>query len=71
MKKPQATIEQETGKASSTYTVSVDDNGEYRKVEEQFDRYEDALDYLLKQGWQLKRDAPAGSLHVDVRFRKP
>ena len=36
-----------------------------------FQSYEDALSHILERGWQLKRDTPAQSLHVETRFMKP
>lgn len=67
--KPQATIEKSPD--SRHYLIQVEENGETIQVEQTFDDYQAALDYMLAQGWQLKRNAPAGSLHVDIRFRKP
>lgn len=67
--KPQATIEKSPD--SEHYLIQVEENGETTQVEQTFDDYQAALDYMLAQGWQLKRNAPAGSLHVDIRFRKP
>lgn len=67
--KPQVTIEQNTEQDS--FTLYVEENGQNTTVDKQFDSYQAALDYILAQGWQLKRNAPTGSLHVDIRFRKP
>lgn len=67
--KPQATIEKSPD--SKHYFLYVAENGQNILVDEQFSDYQAALDHILAQGWQLKRDAPSGSLHVDIRFRKP
>ncbi|MDX1574443.1 MAG: hypothetical protein R3341_10510 [Methylophaga sp.] len=69
--KPQATIEKTSTDEQAGFTLLVEENGELTQVDKLFDDYQAALDYMLAQGWQLKRNAPAGSLHVDVRFRKP
>ena len=67
--KPQATIEKSAD--NENYLLQVEENGETTQVEQIFADYQSALDYMLAQGWQLKRNAPTGSLHVDIRFRKP
>lgn len=69
--KPQVTIEENLPGEQTGFTIYVEENGQTRQVEQTFTDYQTALDYVLKQGWQLKRNAPAGSLHVDIRFRKP
>lgn len=69
--KPQATIEQNRNHEQDGFTLYVEENGQNITVDKQFDSYQAALDYILAKGWQLKRNAPAGSLHVDIRFRKP
>lgn len=53
------------------YTITVEGDGTTESVSAQFVQYQDALDYILKQGWQLKREAPGSSLHVETRFLKP
>ena len=67
--KPQVTIEKSPD--SDHYLLLVEENGETTEIEQTFADYQSALDYMLAQGWQLKRNAPTGSLHVDIRFRKP
>ncbi|MDT8311890.1 MAG: hypothetical protein RQ732_10625 [Methylophaga sp.] len=69
--KPQVTIEQNTHHEQNSFAVHVEENGQNTIVDKQFHSYQAALDYILAQGWQLKREDPAGSLHVDIRFRKP
>ncbi len=69
--KPQVTIEQTSSSEQDGFTLHVEDKGELTQVDKQFHSYQAALDYILAQGWQLKREDPAGSLHVDIRFRKP
>lgn len=66
--KPQAQI-LET--AQHDYRVHVEHDGTIETLATQFDEYQDALDYILQQGWQLKRDTPNSSLHVETRFLKP
>lgn len=69
--KPQATIEQNLSGDRAGFIIYVEENGQTTEVEQQFTDYQAALDYILQQGWQLKRQAPASSLHVDTRFIKP
>lgn len=69
--KPQVTIEHNTNHEQDGFTLHVEENGQRTTVDKQFHSYQAALDYILAQGWQLKREDPAGSLHVDIRFRKP
>ncbi len=69
--KPQATIEKTSSSEQDGFTLYVEDNGELTQIDKQFHSYQAALDYILAQGWQLKREDPASSLHIDIRFRKP
>ncbi len=69
--KPQAIIEKTSSTEQDGFTLHVEDNGELTQIDKPFHSYQAALDYILSQGWQLKREDPAGSLHVDIRFRKP
>ncbi|MEX1201568.1 MAG: hypothetical protein WEB02_12345 [Methylophaga sp.] len=69
--KPQATIEKISSSERDGFTLHVEDKGELTPIDKHFHSYQAALDYILAQGWQLKREDPAGSLHVDIRFRKP
>lgn len=65
--KPQASIEQ----TPSGFIISREENGRDQPVDKSFDSYQQALDYILEQGWQLKRETPKDSLHVETRFIKP
>ncbi|WP_297809425.1 hypothetical protein [uncultured Methylophaga sp.] len=65
--KPQATITQ----SESVFHVSYEENDQTLEVEQAFDSYEQALDFILEQGWQLKREKQKDSLHVETRFIKP
>jgi len=67
--KPQAQIIASTDQAG--YRVTVEKEGKTECLSVHFSQYQEALDYILKQGWQLKRDAPSSSLHVKTRFLKP
>lgn len=65
--KPQASIEQ----TQAGFVIQYEDDGQSQTVDENFDSYQQALDFILQQGWQLKREAPKDSLHVETRFIKP
>lgn len=66
--KPQAQI---IANDQGEYHINVDKDGTSESMSVVFTEYQDALDYILQQGWQLKREAPSGSLHVETRFLKP
>jgi len=66
--KPQASIEQIS--AEPPHFV-VKQCGQEDMPSAQFSDYQQALDFILKQGWQLKREKPNNSLHVETRFLKP
>jgi hypothetical protein len=65
--KPQVTIEE----TSSGFIINKEEEGNTEQVEAAFDSYQAALDFILDQGWQLKRERPDNSLHVETRFLKP
>lgn len=67
--KPQAQII--ATKEQNGYRIEVEHQAASESVSTIFAEYQDALDYILEQGWQLKRDAPSSSLHVETRFLKP
>lgn len=67
--KPQAKIVETT--SPTQYNITIEREGNTETVSITFTHYQDALDYILKQGWQLKREAPSNSLHVETRFLKP
>lgn len=67
--KPQAQIIATTDQTG--YRIEVEHDGSSESVSTVFADYQHALDYILEQGWQLKRDAPSSSLHVETRFIKP
>ncbi len=66
--KPQAQIIEA---AEHGYRIHVERDGTTEALSTYFDQYQDALDYILNQGWQLKREAPSSSLLVETRFLKP
>lgn len=65
--KPQVSIEQN----ESGFIVSKEAEGQIEQIETTFESYQAALDFILEQGWQLKRESPNSSLHVETRFLKP
>ncbi len=66
--KTQVSIE-EVRSAQPPYFVIKQE--EQKVAPQQFSSYQQALDFILEQGWQLKRETPANSLHVETRFLKP
>ncbi|HEC74853.1 MAG TPA: hypothetical protein ENI26_10860 [Methylophaga aminisulfidivorans] len=63
--KPQATIEPRKQDDKTVYQV------EKENTQECFDTYQAALDYVLAQGWQVKRDSSPESMIIETRFMKP
>jgi len=69
--KPQVSIEQIEADNPSYFVIHKEEQGQRETIEQQFSSYQHALDFVLEQGWQLKRDIPDSSLHVESRFLKP
>lgn len=69
--KPQARIEKTQADDQPCFVISRKQNGETEQVDQQFASYQQALEFILEQGWQLKRESPSNSLHVETRFLKP
>ena len=63
--KPQATIEPIKQDDKTVYQV------EKENTQERFDTYQAALDFVLEQGWQVKRDISPESMIIETRFMKP
>lgn len=68
--KQQATIEKIASVEPAYFVIHLQEQESQITVNQQFTDYQQALDYILEQGWQLKRE-PTGSLHVETRFLKP
>lgn len=56
--------------SGSGFCIVKHEKTELTEVSEHFESYEKALDYLLAQGWQLKRAPNPESLIMESRFRK-
>jgi D-serine deaminase-like pyridoxal phosphate-dependent protein len=69
--KPQASINAVTEGNDTRHYITVEKAGQTEKLEQPFSDYQQALDYVLEQGWQLKREPLQDSLHVETRFLKP
>jgi len=70
MMKPQASIKQQQTEQQSYFTVSVESNGSTKDIEAQFTSFQQALDFVMENDWQVKRE-PVNSSHVEMRFLKP
>lgn len=70
MMKPQASIEKHQAEEQSYFTVSIEDKSKNEGINTHFKSFQDALDYILENDWQLKRD-PVESPYVEMRFLKP
>ncbi len=70
MMKPQASIKQQQTEQQSYFTVSVEVDGDTKDIETQFSSFQHALDFVMENDWQVKRE-PVRSSHVEMRFLKP
>jgi hypothetical protein len=70
-KLPECTIEQCDKDENTFFIINKENNGQLEKLDGHFETYENALKYLLDQGWQLMRPKQASPLVVDLRFMKP
>ena len=65
---PQCRIEQ-TG--STEFIIHQETDGIQQTVDKMFENHQQALDYILTQGWQVQRERPADSMIIQSRFLKP
>jgi len=70
-KLPECTIEKCDDDENTFFIINKENNGQLEKLDGHFETYENALKYLLDQGWQLMRPKQDSSLVVDLRFMKP
>ena len=68
--KPQASIEKHQAEEQSYFTVSVEHKDDNEDIDTHFKSFQDALDFILGNDWQLKRERVESS-HVEMRFLKP
>jgi len=68
--KPQVSIEQVVTTEPAYFVINKEDNGQSQTLDQHFADYQQALDFILEQGWQLKRQQPDSSLQVETRFLK-
>ena len=70
MMKPQASIEKHQTEEQSYFTVHIERKDKNEDINTHFSSFQDALDFILANDWQLKRD-PVESSYVEMRFLKP
>ena len=70
MNKPQASIKKHQTEEQDYYTVSIEHKNTNEDIKTHFSRFQDALDFILANDWQLKRE-PVDSSYVEMRFLKP
>ncbi len=68
---PQCRIEQTGSTAKPEFIIHQQTNGIQQKVDKTFKNHQQALDYILAQGWQVERERPADSMIIQSRFLKP
>ncbi len=69
--KPQVSIEQVLPAEPPYFVIHKDEQGQLETLDNHFASYQQALDFVLEQGWQVKREQANNSLHVETRFLKP
>ena len=70
MMKPQASIAKHQTEEQSYFTVSIEQKNKNEDISTHFRSFQDALDFILANDWQLKRE-PVDSSYVEMRFLKP
>jgi len=68
---PQCSIELTGSATEPFYIIHQDVDGIQQTVDKKFDSHQQALDYILAQGWQVQRDRPTDSMIIASRFLKP
>ncbi|WP_300497988.1 hypothetical protein [uncultured Methylophaga sp.] len=68
---PQCHIEQAGSATEPFFVIRQDVDGIQKTVDKKFESHQQALDYILAQGWQVQRDRPADSMIIASRFLKP
>ena len=70
-KLPECTIEKWSQDEQTFFIINKESDGHLEKLDDHFETYQNALEYILAQGWQIKRAPQESSLVVDLRFMKP
>lgn len=68
--KPQVTIQEVKLSDKTFFTLTVDENGQTDKLNQEFASYSECLTFISDKDWQVKRDEPE-SLHIPTQFMKP
>lgn len=65
---PQCRIEQI---GSTLFIIHQKIDGTQQSLDNKFESQQQALDYILAQGWQVQRERPTDSMIIASRFLKP
>lgn len=65
---PQCRIEQV---GPTLFIIHREVDGVQQAVDKKFESHQQALDYILAQGWQVQRERPTDSMIIASRFLKP
>jgi hypothetical protein len=68
---PQCRIERAGSESEPFFIIHQSIDGERQTLEKQFSSHQQALDYILAQGWQVEREGPEDSMIIASRFLKP
>ncbi|MDO8826807.1 hypothetical protein [Methylophaga sp.] len=68
---PQCRIEQIGSATSPLFIIQQEIDGIQHTLDKKFESHQQALDYILQQGWQVQRERPTDSMIIASRFLKP
>lgn len=68
---PQCSIEQVGSEAEPIYVIHQQIDGTSQVLDKQFSDYQEALNFILAQGWQVQRERPKDSMIIASRYLKP
>lgn len=68
---PQCRIEQIGTIGEPEFIIHQQIDGIQQTIDKTFENHQQALDYILAQGWQVQRERPADSMIIQSRFLKP
>ncbi|AUZ83775.1 hypothetical protein [Methylophaga nitratireducenticrescens] len=68
---PQCRIERAGSETETFFIIHQNIDGEQQTLSKQFASHQQALDYILAQGWQVERERAEDSMIIASRFLKP
>ena len=65
---PQCRIERAGSESEPFFIIHQNIDGERQTLDKQFASHQQALDYILAQGWQVERERSEDSMIIASRF---